>query len=73
MNSSKDAADPIAVRRFVQLCDFLARNRASFVVRGFAGLDLPPPPSSGEICVMPAWLTGLRKVEQLRRRLPIFG
>jgi hypothetical protein len=68
LNQARNSADRVVVHRFRRLCSFLDRNRDSFRVRGFQGppprtvLQQPPPLSS------PAWKTGGRMLEQLKRK-----
>jgi hypothetical protein len=61
--------DPIVVRRFRALCQFLADNRRQFVTATFDDVTpdsdlLEPPTLSSSL-----WRTGLRTFEQARRRL----
>jgi hypothetical protein len=68
LNQARNSADRVVVHRFRRLCSFLERNRDSFRVRGFEGpapravLEQPRPLSS------PAWKTGGRMLEQLKRK-----
>jgi hypothetical protein len=61
--------DPVVVRRFAGLCRFLAENRSLFptlVFPGAAGItEAREPP----LLTSSLWRTGLRTIEQTRRRL----
>ncbi len=68
LNLAKDRPDELMVKRFRSLCAFLDKNRDSFRVRGFQGLQpqitqLQPAPLTS-----PIWRTGARMVEQAYRR-----
>ena len=69
LNEAKTRPDAVVVERFRNLCSFLDRNRDSFRVCGFDGLQAqvgltqPPPLAS------PLWKTGARMIEQAYRRL----
>lgn len=68
LNEAKTRPDAVVVERFRKLCSFLDRNRDSFRVCGFdglqaqVGLSQPPPLAS------PLWKTGRRMIEQAYRR-----
>ncbi len=68
LNLARNRPDDVVVNRFRKLCTFLEKNRDSFNVRGFQGLEpeitqrQPAPLSS------PLWRTGARMVEQVYRR-----
>lgn len=68
LNRAKNAADPVVVDRFRRLCTFLDRNRDSFRVRGFNGLQPRPVSRQPRALASPAWKTGVRMLEQLTRR-----
>jgi hypothetical protein len=69
LNEAKNRPDEVVVKRFRKLCSFLDRNRDSFRVRPFHGLQArtalqqqPTPLRS------PIWRTGARILEQAYRR-----
>lgn len=68
LNEAKTRPDAVVVERLRKLFSFLDRNRDSFRVCGFdglqaqVGLSQPPPLSS------PLWKTGRRMIEQVYRR-----
>ncbi|MFV2055000.1 MAG: polysaccharide deacetylase [Thiohalomonadales bacterium] len=64
MNNTLTQANPIVVKRFNKLCDFLNKNRDCFNVSGFNDLkpklaDKQPSPLKS-----PLWKTGMRTLEQ---------
>jgi hypothetical protein len=68
LNQAKDRPDDVVVKRFQKLCSFLDKNRDSFRVQGFQGLEpqvtlLQPAPLAS-----PIWKTGARMLEQAYRR-----
>jgi hypothetical protein len=68
LNAAKNRPDPVVVRRFVKLCNFLDRHRKSFVTRGFNRLQpvsviRQPSPLRSNVL-----RSGLRVVEQMWRR-----
>jgi hypothetical protein len=68
LNRAKNAADPVVVDRFQRLCSFLDRNRDSFRVRGFNGLQPQPVSRQPAPLVSPLWKTGVRMLEEVYRR-----
>ncbi|WP_210395935.1 polysaccharide deacetylase family protein [Motiliproteus sediminis] len=68
LNTEKNRPDPIVVKRFEWLCDFLDRNRDVFNTQRFTGL------SSTQVVCQPKplksnlWRTSLRMAEQVYRR-----
>ncbi len=68
LNESKTRADAVVVERFQKLCSFLDRNRDSFCVRGFDGLQTPKMRSQPLPLASPLWKTGRRVIEQVYRR-----
>jgi hypothetical protein len=71
MNRARTRADPIATRRFADLCRFLAENRDKFHTCGFAELDsqrFSPEPVSPPLKSNPArtiWRFGEQAVREL--------
>jgi peptidoglycan/xylan/chitin deacetylase (PgdA/CDA1 family) len=65
------APDPIVVRRFSRLCEFLAENSDKFRTRHFANIDLASLQTSEPVKPLqsPAYRTAWRMAEQTRRRL----
>lgn len=68
LNASRSRSDPIVVRRFEKLCQFLSRHRDIFETRGFEELqptlvDRQPRPLRSNIL-----RTAHRMIEQLRRK-----
>jgi peptidoglycan/xylan/chitin deacetylase (PgdA/CDA1 family) len=62
--------DPVVVRRFDQLCRFLAENRDRFRTAGFHDLALEPGAfKASRIPTSPMPLTAMRMGEQLARRI----
>ncbi len=67
LNPAKTRPDPVMVDRFRKLCGFLDRNRDSFNVRGFHGLEMPAAPSTPRPLASPIGKTAARMLEQLSR------
>lgn len=69
LNEAKNRPDEVVVKRFRKLCSFLDRNRDSFRVRPFHGLQ---PRSAAQQQPLPLrspiWRTGARILEQAYRR-----
>lgn len=65
---SRDRSDPVAINRFRKLCAFLGKNRDSFCVRGFQGMEPQIPDQSPPLLRSPIWQTGKRMVVQAYRR-----
>lgn len=65
---SRDRSDPVTINRFRKFCAFMEKNRDSFRVRGFQGMQpevaVQPPP----LLRSPIWRTGMRMAEQVYRR-----
>ncbi|MBE0549175.1 MAG: polysaccharide deacetylase [Rubrivivax sp.] len=72
LRSGTSLPDWIVVRRFEQLCAFLAAHRDQFEVGGFALTDDGRRPTPGAAASPRAGMlaTARRHVEQLRRRIP---
>lgn len=71
LNRTRARPDPIAIRRFENLCAFLAANRQRFNTRWFSevrGNHLPPPANDGPLPRHPL-ATLRRHSEQLMRRV----
>lgn len=68
LNSAKNRPDTVVVERFRKLCAFLHRNRDSFRVRGFNGLQPKIAQIQPSPLVSPLWKTGARMLEQAYRR-----
>jgi len=68
LNRAKDRADDVVVSRFRKLCSFLDKNRDSFRVRGFRDLQPRFVQSQPDPLSIPAWLTGVRMLEQGYRK-----
>jgi len=68
LNSAKNRPDTVVVERFRKLCAFLHRNRDSFRVRGFNGLQPKIAQIQPSPLVSPLWKTGGRMLEQAYRR-----
>ena len=68
LNASMTSRDPIVVKRFHQLCEFLDRNRDSFRVRGFRDWTPCAQPTSASMLCTPWWHTAQRLAEQAVRR-----
>lgn len=68
LNKAKTRPDTVVVERFRKLCSFLGRNRDSFRVCGFDGLEAQVGLSQPPPLVSPLWKTGLRMIEQVYRR-----
>lgn len=66
---SETAPDPIVVRRFSELCRFLAENRDRFRTAGFNDLTVEHRPESTTVPMSSFPLTALRIGEQLARRI----
>lgn len=68
MNPAKDKPDDVVVKRFKKLCSFLDKNRDSFCVRGFQGLEPQIATQQPMPLNSPIWKTGARMVEQVYRK-----
>ena len=68
LNRAGNRPDDVVVKRFGKLCSFLERNRDSFCVRGFRGLEHQIKQSQHVPLVSPIWRTGARIIEQAYRR-----
>ena len=68
LNRARTAADPVVVDRFRRLCAFLDRNRDSFRVRGFNGLQPKAVQHQPAALASTGWKTAGRMFEQLARR-----
>jgi hypothetical protein len=68
LNREKNRRDPIVVRRFVRLCEFLANRRDLFRARGFIGLPPPKRQERPPLLRSHPWRTGLRLASQVLRR-----
>jgi hypothetical protein len=69
LNRSMNRPDPVVVNRFRKLCAFLEKNRDSFNVRGFQGLQPATAQHQPAPLTSPPWRTGARMVEQAYRRV----
>lgn len=69
LDPSKTRPDPIVVRRFSQLCRFLADNKDSFRTSGFTNLEPKVAERQPAPLDVSKYATGRRLVEQLVRRL----
>ena len=67
LNRAKDRPDEMVVRRFQKLCSFLDKNRDSFLVCGFHGLEPQVASEQPSPLVSPLWKTGVRMMEQVYR------
>jgi len=61
--------DPVVVRRFKALCRFLSENRDDFPTVIFPELPAVADEEEPPVLTSPLWRTGLRAIEQARRRL----
>lgn len=68
LNRIKDRPDDIVVKRFKKLCLFLDKNRDSFCVTGFKGLNPNTTSQQPAPLTSPIWKTGARMVEQVYRK-----
>lgn len=68
LNDAKNRPDDIVVKRFRKLCSFLDRNRDSFRMRGFQGLQPQATQQQPSPLCSPIWRTGGRMLEQVYRR-----
>lgn len=68
LNRAKDRPDDVVVRRFERLCAFLDRQRETFRVRGFKGLEPALAAVQPAPLVSPLHRTGGRMLSQLYRR-----
>jgi hypothetical protein len=68
LTRKKDRPDNIVVERFRRLCAFLDRNRDSFQVCGFNGLNGRSEKPREVPLVSPIWKTGEWILEQAYRR-----
>lgn len=70
LNPDLSAVDRVLVKRLQRLCEFLARNRDCFRVRGLRdGLSYPAHKQGAPVTLSsPLWRTGMRILEQAWRR-----
>ena len=68
LNRAMDRPDDVVVERFRRLCSFLDRNRNSFRVRGFRGLEPPATRTQPSPLRSPRWKASARMLEQVYRR-----
>lgn len=68
LNQSKSRPDEVVVKRFQKLCSFLDKNRDSFRMRGFQGLNPQVAHNQPEPLASPIWKTGARMLEQAYRK-----
>lgn len=67
LNKEMNRPDDVVVERFRKMCSFLDRNRDSFRVCGFDGLQVQIGFSQPSPLVSPLWKTGARMLEQAYR------
>jgi hypothetical protein len=68
LDSSRSRVEPVVLRRFEGLCDFLAKNRDVFDVVGFHGLDPRRQVHQSPAPFASTWGTARRYVEQVSMR-----
>lgn len=68
LNTARDNADPVMIRRFRQYCEFMANNKNSFTMRGFHDLVPQIAKNSQPVLTSSRWLTLHRTIEQVWRR-----
>lgn len=68
LNKAMTKRDPIVVKRFHQLCEFLDRHRDVFRVRGFKNWHASPQSTRTPMLTAPWWHTGQRVMEQALRK-----
>ena len=68
LNPSHTDPDPVCRKRFIQLLEFLDRNRSHFTTRSFQNAEITPSFSSTEPLKTSFWHTSQRYLEQLYRR-----
>lgn len=68
LNQDKSRPDEVVVKRFQKLCSFLDKNRDSFRMRGFQGLNPQVVHGQPEPLASPIWKTGARMLEQIYRK-----
>jgi hypothetical protein len=72
LNADRSKGDPIVIRRFEGLCQFLADNRDKFATAGFAGvnaIEAVKPSGQDEPLSSSVWRTAWRYGEQLAMRM----
>jgi len=67
LNRAQARPDDVVVKRFQKLCSFLDRNRDSFCVRGFSGLEPQPAEQQPAPLAAPFWSSATRMMEQAYR------
>ena len=68
LNQRKNRPDPLVVRRFRKLCEYLEANQDRFDVSGFTGLQTPEERVQSAPFTSSMWDTYGRSAEQLVRR-----
>jgi hypothetical protein len=68
LDASKTRVEPVVLRRFEGLCDFLANNKDTFRVEGFRKLDPKRQTHQSPAPIASAWGTARRYVEQVSMR-----
>lgn len=68
LDATRSAADRVVIDRFRRLCTFLDKNRDSFRMRGFDGLQATPVARQPAPLASPIWKTAGRMYEQFKRR-----
>lgn len=68
LNTARDNADPIMIRRFRKYCEFMANNKDRFTMRGFHDLVPKTAKHSHPVLTSSRWLTLHRTIEQVWRR-----
>jgi hypothetical protein len=68
MNTDRDKSDPVMIKRFRQFCEFMAKNKIHFHLRGFHDLVPQIGVNSPTMLSSSRWLTLNRTIEQIWRR-----
>lgn len=68
LNSGKNRADAVVVKRLERLCRFVSDHRVHFVMSGFHGLNARTAQTQPLPLVCSRWKTGMRMLEQAYRR-----
>ena len=65
LDESHTRPNPVIIKRFQKICEFLDKNRDCFSTEGFANFSCGNSPEQPPPLTSPAWKTGLRVMENV--------
>jgi len=65
LDKSHTRPNPVIIKRFRKLCEFLDKNRDCFSTEGFSNFSCAPPLEQPLPLTSPTWKTGLRLLENV--------